>query len=75
MLVILGSSCVDSRLKPSSSRKLIKESHYVYDTDELLKEINYCYDNDGKLLKETSIFVHAVLRTSRNPKIWKTRPS
>jgi hypothetical protein len=62
-LVILISSC-DPGIEPGkgglkSSPKLIKESHYVYGTDELLTAINYDYNEGGKLLAETAIDIRS----------------
>jgi hypothetical protein len=53
-LAIAISSCNDSNIEPATGeKKLVRESHYAFDTDELLSEVIYHYNRDGILLKET----------------------
>jgi hypothetical protein len=54
MLTVLICSCdSEIELDDTTSKKLLKELHYDYDTNELLSEIAYNYDGNGRLLSET----------------------
>jgi hypothetical protein len=67
IFVISMLSCDDSEIEKSgtASRKLIRESHYVYDTNELLKELNYSYNAKAQLLQETSLETKSGFVTER----------